>query len=164
MGRPVACAIALPNLPRNSMGGEKLLRTPACGKRGGTGCGQLAGSLTAPGRASGCAKLRPASASQPLGLRCFLPVVFPTLGMMVSYDGQSGAVAPAAGTLLWAEEGIGAYAHSNPSPTTKTQTLTVILTLTLTSHLSPSPRRVRALYWRRARHGRARARRPLPHR
>ena len=30
-------------------------------------------------------------------------------GMMVSYDGQSGAVAPAAGTLLWAEEGIGAY-------------------------------------------------------
>jgi hypothetical protein len=55
MGRPVACAIALPNLPRNSMGGEKLLR------------------------------------------------------MMVSYDGQSGAVAPAAGTLLWAEEGIGAY-------------------------------------------------------
>lgn len=28
MGRPVACAIALPNLPRNSMGGEKLLRTP----------------------------------------------------------------------------------------------------------------------------------------
>jgi len=58
MGRPVACAIALPNLPRNSMGGEKLLR------------------------------------------------------MMVSYDGQSGAVAPAAGTLLWAEEGIGAYERS----------------------------------------------------
>ena len=26
MGRPVVCAIALPNLPRNSMGGEKLLR------------------------------------------------------------------------------------------------------------------------------------------
>ena len=36
--------------------------------------------------------------------------------MMVSYDGQSGAVAPAAGTLLWAEEGIGAYARSNRSP------------------------------------------------
>jgi 3'-phosphoadenosine 5'-phosphosulfate (PAPS) 3'-phosphatase len=58
MGRPVVCAIALPNLPRNSMGGEKLLR------------------------------------------------------MMVSYDGQSGAVAPPAGTLLWAEEGIGAYERS----------------------------------------------------
>jgi hypothetical protein len=29
MGRPVACAVALPNLPRNSMGGEKLLRAPA---------------------------------------------------------------------------------------------------------------------------------------
>jgi len=42
MGRPVMCAVAMPQLPRNSMGGEKLLR------------------------------------------------------MMVSYDGQSGAVAPAA--------------------------------------------------------------------
>ena len=58
MGRPVVCAVAMPQLPRNSMGGEKLLR------------------------------------------------------MMVSYDGQSGAVAPAAGTLLWAEEGIGSYERS----------------------------------------------------
>ena len=56
--------------------------------------------------------------------------------MMVSYDGQSGAVAPAAGTLLWAEEGIGAYARSHPSPNTKTQTRTVILTLALTLALT----------------------------
>ena len=54
-GQPVVCAIALPNLPRNSMSGEKLLR------------------------------------------------------MMVSYDGQSGAVAPPVGTVMWAEEGIGSY-------------------------------------------------------
>jgi len=34
------------------------------------------------------------------------------LRMMVSYDGQSGAVAPPVGCLMWAEEGIGAYERS----------------------------------------------------
>jgi len=57
-GRPVVCAIALPNLPRNSMSGEKLLR------------------------------------------------------MTVSFDGQSGAVPPPMGSLMWAEQGIGAYERS----------------------------------------------------
>ena len=54
-GLPVVCAVALPNLPRNSMSGEKLLR------------------------------------------------------MTVSFDGQSGAVRPDDGTILWAEENKGAY-------------------------------------------------------
>lgn len=57
-GHPVVCAVALPDLPRNAMSGDKLLR------------------------------------------------------MTVSFDGQSGAVAPPVGTLLWAEEGIGAYERS----------------------------------------------------
>lgn len=34
------------------------------------------------------------------------------LRMKVSYDGQSGAVTPPAGCLMWAEEGIGAYERS----------------------------------------------------
>lgn len=57
-GQPVVCAVALPNLPRNSMAGEKLLR------------------------------------------------------MTVSFDGQSGALPPPEGTIMWAEENIGAYERS----------------------------------------------------